>query len=84
MGPASLALARLQVNKASAPPLLVLWLLPLHAFFVAFDFVLFPLHAFFVAFNFVLFLCVFLAAVALHGFNLLYFCKIGIRLYPLT
>jgi len=46
MGLASLALARLQVDKASAAPFFVLWLLPLHALPAAFDFVSFPLHAF--------------------------------------
>ena len=53
MGLASLALARLQVDGTLATPLPVLWLLPLHSFLAAFDFVLFPLYAFPAAFDFV-------------------------------
>ena len=46
VGPTSLALVGLQVNRAPTTSLLVLWLLPLHAFPAGFDFILFLLHAF--------------------------------------
>ena len=55
VSPTSLALVGLQVDRASATSLLVLRLLPLHAFPTGFDFILFLLHTFPATFDFVLF-----------------------------
>lgn len=82
MSLASFALARLQVEGAPIAPLLVFWVLPLYAFSVAFDFVLFPFHAFSTAFNSVLFLHALLAAIVLSCFFVcflpLWLCTVSI------
>ena len=96
VGPAFLALARLQVDRVLAAPLPILWLLPLHAFLLPLILSCFSFTCFlrlwlcffsssFVSchYGFVLFLHVFPTAVALHDFTFLYFCKIRIHPYPL-
>ena len=98
VGLASLALAGLQVDKASVAPLFVLWLLPLHALPAAFDFISFPLHAFLLplvlfCFSFMHFLLLWLCLVFFFMcFLLLWLCtvspyftfhKIRIHPYPL-